>query len=111
MGSLLKGFALAVLGLFALVPVVLLIAVVGVPLAIVLGILALPVLLVVGLAGLPFLIVGIVAAVVIALVVGLAVAALKLAFFVVLPLAIVGYVVARLLGWGRRQADYENVWA
>jgi len=52
---------------------------------------------------------GLVGVVIAGVVLGLAVAALKLAFFVALPVVIAGYVVARVMGWtGRR--EYDRAW-
>ena len=93
--------------LVLLVPVGLLLLVVGIPVLIVVGLLAVPVVLALALLGLPILIVGVVLSVLVALLFGLAVAALKVAFFVVLPVLLVVWLVKRMRA-GRAEA-YE--WA
>jgi hypothetical protein len=97
------------LGLMALIPIAVFLAIIGLPIALVLGVLALPVLIVLFLVGLPLLIVAAVLVGVVGAVFGVVMAflslgfvALKLAFFVLVPLMILGWVVRRLIGADQR---------
>src|SRR5215207_10033868 len=106
MWSLLKFLAFGFVGLFVVLPVVLAVTLVGVPIAIVLGLIALPVLGIMGALSVPVLIAGGLALVAL---LGLAalIAVAKVVFFGALPLVLVGYVVARLLGGGGVRARSE----
>jgi hypothetical protein len=103
------GFARALffgtLALMALIPVAILLAVVGLPILAVLGLLALPVLLVLFLVGLPFLIIFTVIAALLGATFGVLMAflsigavALKVAFVVLVPLMILGWLVRVIFG-------------
>lgn len=97
------------LALMALIPLGIVLAVVGLPIAAVLGLLALPVLLVLFLVGLPLLIIvgsvlgllGATFGVVVAFLT-LGAVALKLAFIVLVPILILGWVVRSAVGPGDR---------
>ena len=104
---------LLVVALVAFVPVVLLggvMLLLGAPVVGTLGLLAIPVLAVLAVVGLPILLLLIVFGVIVGIlgaVFGLAIAAIKLALFVALPVALVLYLAARLFGWRpRRQREY-----
>jgi hypothetical protein len=93
------------LALMALIPVAILLAVVGLPILAVLGVLALPVLLVLFLVGLPFLIIFAVIAALLGATFGVLMAflsigalAIKVAFFVLMPLMILGLLVRMIFG-------------
>jgi hypothetical protein len=97
------------LGLMVLIPVAVFLAVIGLPIALVLGILALPVLIVLFLVGLPLLIMGAVLVGIVGAVFGVVLAflsvgfvALKLAFFVLVPLMVLAWIVRRLVGGDQR---------
>jgi hypothetical protein len=97
------------LGLMLLIPVAAFLAVIGLPIALVLGILALPVLIVLFVVGLPLLIVGGLVVGILGAVFGVVMAflslgfvALKLAFFILVPLMILGWIIRRLVGGGQR---------
>ena len=106
MWSLVKFLAFAFVGVFVVLPVMLAVAVIGVPVAIVVGLIALPVLAVMGALSVPVLVAG---GLVLLGLVGLValIAVAKVVFFVALPFVLVGYVVARLLGWGGVRARSE----
>ena len=91
------------IALALLVPVGIVLAVVGVPALLLLGLLAIPVVLVLAVVGLPVLLTVVAASVLFALivgllgaVVGLTVAAIKVGLFVILPIAIVVWLVRRI---------------
>ena len=93
------------IALALLVPVGIVLAVVGVPALLLLGLLAIPVVLVLAVVGLPVLLTVVAASVLFALivgllgaVVGLTVAAIKVGLFVILPIAIVVWLVRRIRG-------------
>jgi hypothetical protein len=97
------------LGLMLLIPVAVALAIVGLPVALVLGILAMPVLIVLFLVGLPFLILVSVLLALVGAVFGEVMAflsvgfvAIKLAFFILVPLMVLGWIVRRLVGGPQR---------
>ena len=96
----------SLLALALLVPVGIVLALIGTPILAVLALLAIPVMIVLAIIGLPLLLIAAVAtmaAVAISLVLGLAVFTLKVAFFVVLPIALVVWLARRFAA--RRDAD------
>ena len=91
------------LALMALIPVAILLAVVGLPIIAVLGLLALPAILVLFLVGLPILILFAVVTALVGVTFGVLMAflsvgmvALKIAFIILVPLLILGWMVRRL---------------
>jgi len=115
MFGLVKFLFVSAISLVFLIPAALVLAVVGLPIAAVLGVLALPVLIVLFIVGLPIflvlLVVGAVACVlfgVLGAFVGLTIGAIKLVLFAVLPVALVAWVLMRVIGGRRVHAEY--VW-
>lgn len=103
MFALARALFFGALALMALIPIAILLAIVGLPVAIVLGLLALPALLVLFLVGLPVIIVFAVLAALVGVTFGVLMAflsvgviALKLAFVVLVPLMILGWLVRRM---------------
>ena len=103
--SLMKVLFFGALGLLVLIPLGIGLAVFGLPIAVVLCVVALPVLLVLFLIGLPFLIIfatvlGLLGAVfgVLMAFLSVGVVALKIAFVVLVPILIIGWVVRRMFG-------------
>jgi len=103
MFALIRGLFFAAFGLIVLIPIGIVLASVGLPVIAVLGLLALPLLLVLFLVGLPILIVfatvvGLIGAVFGVLIAFLSVGivAIKIAFIVLVPLLILGWIVRRL---------------
>ena len=99
------------IGLIVLIPLGILLATIGLPIFAVLGLLALPVLLVLFLIGLPFIIIGAVVLGLLGAVFGavmaflsLGVVVLKLAFVILVPLLILGWIVRRVAG----PREYSN---
>jgi hypothetical protein len=91
------------LALMALIPIAIVLAIVGLPIAIVIGLLALPALLVLFLVGLPVLIVFAVVSALVGVTFGvlmaflsIGVVALKIAFVVLVPLLILGWLIRRM---------------
>lgn len=113
MFALAKFLFVCAASLVFLIPAALVLAVVGLPIAVVLCALAAPVLIVLFIVGLPvFLVLLVVGAVVgvlfgvLGAFVGLTVGAIKLVLFAVLPVALLAWVVMRLLGGRRGRAAY-----
>jgi hypothetical protein len=109
MFGLLRALFFGALALLALIPIAILLAVIGLPVIAVIAVLCAPVLLVLFLVGLPILIifatvVGLIGAVFGILVAFLSVGmvALKIAFIVLVPLLILGWIVRRLVSPGDR---------
>src|SRR4051812_48436277 len=103
MFALIRGLFFAAIGLIVLIPLGIVLATVGLPIVAVLGLLALPLLLVLFLVGLPILIivatvVGLIGAVfgILMAFLSVGVVALKIAFVVLAPLLILGWIVRRL---------------
>ena len=103
--ALARGLFLGALALVALIPVGILLAVIGLPVVAVLCLLALPVLLVLFLIGLPLLIVASVVLGLMGAVFGMLMAffavgmvAVKIAFIVLVPLVILGWIARRIVG-------------
>jgi hypothetical protein len=103
MFGLLRGLFFGALSLMVLIPIAILLAVVGLPIIAVIGVLALPVLLVLFLVGLPFLIIFAVVAGLLGAIFGivmaflsLGVVVLKIAFVILIPLLIIGWVARRV---------------
>jgi hypothetical protein len=103
MFALLRFLFLAAIGLIVLIPLGIVLAAVGLPIAAVLGLLALPVLLVLFLVGLPILIIVSVALGLIGATFGILMAflsvgvvAIKIAFIVLVPLLVLGWIVRRV---------------
>jgi len=104
MFALIRGLFFAAIGLIVLIPLGIVLATVGLPIVAVLGLLALPVLLVLFLVGLPLLIivatvVGLIGAVfgILMAFLSVGVVALKIAFIVLVPLLILGWIVRRIV--------------
>ena len=104
MFGLIRALFFGALALMALIPVAIVLAVVGLPIAAVLALVALPLLFVLFLVGLPFLIIFVVATALIGATVGVVIAflslgvvVLKIAFIVLVPLLVLGWVLRRLL--------------
>jgi hypothetical protein len=102
---LLRALFFGALALMALIPIGISLVVLGLPVAVALGLLALPVVLVLLLVGLPILIlvatvVGLMGATVgvMAAFLAFGVVAVKLAFVVLVPLLILGWLARRMLG-------------
>ena len=105
MFALARGLFFGALALMALIPVAILLAVIGLPIAVVVGALALPALLVLFVVGLPILIVIAVVGALLGVTFGvlmaflsIGVVALKLAFIVLVPLMILGWIARRIFG-------------
>lgn len=108
MGSLIKGVLVGLIGAVTIVPVVLLLALIGIPIfvagAVVVGALvAIPVIIVAALS-LPFLVLAALLVAAVAITVAVAV---KVALFVVLPIA----VIALAIGWLARTAQSRRATA
>jgi len=103
MFALARALFFGALALMALIPAAILLAVVGLPVVAVLGLLALPAILVLFLIGLPFLILFAVVADLVGVTFGVLMAflsvgmvALKVAFIVLVPVLILGWMVRRV---------------
>lgn len=104
MFALIRGLFFAAIGLIVLIPLGIVLASVGLPIIAVLGLLALPLLLVLFLVGLPILIIfataiGLIGAVfgILMAFLSVGVVAIKIAFIVLVPLLILGWIVRRLV--------------
>jgi hypothetical protein len=105
MFAVIRALFFGAIALVALIPVGIVLAIVGLPVVAVLGLLALPLLLVLFLVGLPLLIVASVALGLIGAVFGVLMAflsvgivAVKIAFIILVPLVILGWVARRMFG-------------
>jgi hypothetical protein len=105
MFGLLRALFFGALALMALIPIGIVLAVVGLPVVAVLALLALPVLLVLFLVGLPLLVmfavvVGLIGATfgVLMAFLSVGIVALKIAFIILVPLMILGWIARRMFG-------------
>ena len=105
MFSFVKALFFGAIGLLVVVPLAIVLSMVGLPIVAVLGLVALPVLLVLFLIGLPFLIIfsvvlGLLGAAfgIVMAFLSLGVVVLKVALLVLIPLAILGYILRRMFG-------------
>lgn len=107
MFGLLRALFFGALALMALIPVAIVLAVVGLPIVAVIGVLALPVLLVLFIVGLPFFIIFAVVAGLLGATLGILMAflslgavVLKIAFVILVPLMILGWIARRMFDSG-----------
>ena len=107
MFGLLRALFFGALALMALIPVAIVLAVVGLPIVAVIGVLALPVLLVLFIVGLPFLVIFAVVAGLLGATLGILMAflslgavVLKIAFVILVPLMILGWIARRMFDSG-----------
>jgi hypothetical protein len=103
--GLLRALFFGALALVALIPVAIVLSIIGLPVVLVLGLLALPVLLVLFLIGLPIFIMIVTAIALMGATLGVVMAflavgvvALKIAFVVLVPLLVLGWIVRRVFG-------------
>jgi hypothetical protein len=113
MFSLIRGLFFGALGLLALIPLGIVLATIGLPIIAVLCLLALPVVFVLFLIGLPFLVLFAVGTALLGAAVGVIVAflslgvvVLKIAFVVLVPLLILGWILRKLFAPAELRARY-----
>jgi hypothetical protein len=107
--SVIRFVLLSILALFVLLPAAGLLSIAALPIFVVLGVVAIPVLGLLLLVGLPILAVVLLAVVAIGItfgllgaVVGLGVAALKIAFFIALPVFVISWLVGKATDRGKK---------
>ena len=108
-GTLLKSFIVGVVSLIVLIPAAFLLVTLGLPAIAIVCVLAVPFVIVLLLFGLPLLILGIIAITVLSIVMGLLGAMVGIGFlvakillFIVLPIALVGWLVGRIFAPRKR---------